>query len=230
MRGAPTPGNAADETLLVTNMTPRGAAVARGWSEAGSGARYRGRRWRSKRAERRDPRLVAALIARYGNEIDAGYILDIPSGTGRLRGVLESWGPSYVGAELSEDMLRAGDPRGCVRADAASLPFPDDTFAAVVCCRLLHHLPTREERRSLLRELVRVSSDLLLVSFWNSTSWHALRRRRGWRRARHADHRCAISRHELTALLDEAGADVLGLRHSLRFVSPQAFVVARKRR
>lgn len=126
-------------------------------------------------------------------------------------------------------MLRAGDPSGCVRADATALPFADDTFDAVVCCRLLHHLASRDERRALVGELVRVSSNLLVLSFWDEASWHAVRRRRGWRRARHADHRCPISRRELTALLDEAGAEVLGARHSFRFVSPQAFVAARKR-
>lgn len=202
-----------------------------GWSAAGSGARYRGRRWRSKRAQERDPKLVARLLRDVVHHDAArGFILDTPSGTGRLRGALEATGARYVGVELSADMQRhADDGSGLVRGDARHLPFADRTFDAVVCCRLLHHLRHDEERAALLAELVRVSRAWVLVSFWDAASWHAWRRRRGLRRAAHPDHRQPLERGHLRALLEAAGADPIAYRHSLRFVSPQAFVAARRR-
>ena len=202
--------------------------VHQGWTKEGAGERYSKRRWRSTRAENRDPRLVSRLIRDHASLPAGALCLDAPSGTGRLRTTLEESRLSYFGAEISGDMLRSTDEARCVRADVNQLPFRDDTFDLVVCCRLLHHLQDPAARRTLLAELVRVSSNLVVLSFWDAGSWHALRRRRGWRRPRHADHRTPITRLELEGHLDAVGARVLGYRHSLRFVSPQAFAAARK--
>ena len=96
----------------------------------------------------------------------------------------------------------------------------------MVCCRLLHHLePT--ERRLAITELVRVCKGLVIASFWDSMSWHALRRQIGLRRARHPDSRLAASRAALCADLESAGARVTGHAASFRFLSPQTFVAAR---
>ena len=182
------------------------------------------------RASLRDPHIVDRLLRRFGDDSVRGYTLDIPCGTGRLRPTLERCEARYVGADRSSEMLRAhAHRRGVLIADAAALPFPDATFDAVVCVRLLHHLEHPGQRARLVAELARVARDLLVVSFWDRASWQAWRRRVGWRRSSHPDRRMAISRGELAELLASAGADVLAFRHSFRFVSPQAFVVARKR-
>ncbi len=41
-------------------------------------------------------------------------------------------------------------------ADAAAMPLPDDSFAVVVCCTMLHHVPTRQGQDRVLAESQRV--------------------------------------------------------------------------
>lgn len=198
------------------------------WRVPEAGMRYAGGRWRNARAAGRDPRLVARALRRQNRNLAGRHILDMPCGAGRLRPGLEATGARWVGVDVSEEMLRAaaGDR---VRASGWALPFADGTFEAVVCCRLMHHLPEPEQRAALVAELVRVSRDLILASYWEAASLHAWRRRAGLRRAAHPDTRVALPRRELEAHFAACGAEVVDGVHSLRFVSPQAFLVARKR-
>lgn len=199
--------------------------MARGetkWIGEGAGQRYMGPRFRTTRARERDARLVLRLLARYGSP--GGRVLDVPAGTGRLRDALGP-GRSYLALDRSASMLAECDGAR-VMGEVHALPFPDGHFDSVVCCRLLHHLgPT--ERRLAIAELVRVCRGLVIASFWDSRSWHALRRRTGLRRARHPDTRLPASRAALREDLEGAGARVVGHAASFRFLSPQTFVAAR---
>lgn len=202
-------------------------SVREKWRTPESGARYEGERWSSAGKRGRDPRLVHALLERHLRGRD-GLLLDAPCGTGRLGPALASFG-SVVGVDVSPSMLRqahASGERHLLLGDVEHLPFRDDSFDAVVCCRLLHHLRERTQLARVLAELVRVSRELVIASFWDAHSLPA------WRRAllpaRRAPRRFARPRDELAELLEEAGAEVVGWKHSLRFVSRQAFVVARK--
>lgn len=203
----------------------------RKWTDGGAGTHYETDRWTSRARRERDPRLVRALLegALVRPVGAAPRILDVPCGTGRLVPTLATLG-RVTGVDVSRPMLlasgRAG-ARGRVCADVRQLPFVDDTFDVVVCCRLLHHLRDEAEAGRVLRELVRVSQDLVVVSFWDAGSLAAWRRR-VWPGAR-PPRRVARPRERLATLLEDAGARVLAWRHSLRFVSRQAFVLARKR-
>jgi len=197
------------------------------WRAPESGERYEGARWSSAGKRGRDPRLVSALLARHLRG-RGGLVLDAPCGTGRLGAALASFGRTY-GVDVSPSMLRearASGVRALVLGDVEHLPFRDGAFDAVVCCRLLHHLDERAQLARVLAELVRVSRELVVASFWDAHSLPA------WRRAllpsRRAPRRFARPRAELVELLEGAGAEVVGWKHSLRFVSRQAFVVARK--
>src|SRR5439155_14920651 len=56
-----------------------------------------------------------------------------------------------------------------VGADATALPFPDKTFDAALSIAVLHHLPSRDDRRLALAELRRVlqPEGKALVSVWS---------------------------------------------------------------
>jgi SAM-dependent methyltransferase len=73
----------------------------------------------------------------------ASRVLDVGSGTGEFTDVLREESPEgalVVGADRDPDLLdHAAGP--VVRADALSLPFPDDTFDVVTCQALLVNLP-----------------------------------------------------------------------------------------
>lgn len=204
--------------------------VAERWSSSGDGERYAKARFASERSAGRDPRLVERLLRRHAKGIQLDRILDVPCGAGRLQTSLARLGP-VTAVDVSMSMLSAraqvpGAQDG-VQGSAWQLPLASNSFDLVVSCRLLHHIAEDAERAAVMAELVRVSRGLVLASFWDAASWHALRRRRGLRRARHPDARIAIPRRLLAAQFEAAGAEVLGYAHSLRLISPQAWVAVR---
>jgi SAM-dependent methyltransferase len=203
------------------------AGVEDKWDRPGAGEHYERRRFRSARASSRDPRLVERILDDHGVH---GALLDVPCGAGRLGPLLASRGGPVVGVDVSHSMLTAApSPEMLVQAAAQRLPFAARSFDVVVCCRLLHHLRTREERLAVVRELVRVSSRLVLASFWDSGSLPAWRVRLGLKESEGPRGRSAVSRATVAGELGELGLEVLGFRHSLRFVSQQTFVVGRHR-
>jgi len=199
------------------------------WADADSGARYATQRFTSSEKRERDPRLVAALLRQHLPRRADALLLDAPCGAGRLRAALAAYGRT-VGLDISPSMLAAGRElasRDLVRGDVERLPFRDRSFDAVISCRLLHHLRERSSLERVVAELVRVSRDLVVASFWDSASlpeW-----RRAWFPKQRVPRRIARSKAELAEILERAGAEVLGYRHTLRFFSRQAFVVARRR-
>jgi SAM-dependent methyltransferase len=207
-----------------TEVPPRGR-----WQAPEAGGRYASGRWGSARREGRDPRLVASVLRRHLGEGGGGLVLDAPCGTGRLRPAIEQHAARWVGLDVSTPMLEAhaGDDLALVRGDVEHLPFPDDAFDAIVCCRLLHHLRDPEVLRRTVGELVRVSRDLVIASFWDAGALPSLRRRYvpGGRPARG---RAPHAKGELRRVFADAGARIVGYRHSLRFLSRQTFAVARK--
>jgi len=208
------------------------AKVRARWQTEDAGARYAIRRFRDPRAALRDPMLVERILDLHGVRPALKPVLDMPCGTGRLRGVLERRGMRYVGTDVSPTMLTeaaTAPDAALVRADAERLPFADDSFDVVVCCRLLHHLQDEEVMESVVRELVRVSSRMVIASFWDSASWHAWRRRVGLRRSEGPTGRRAVSKRTLRRVFEESGAGIVDFHHSFRFVSQQTFTVAIKR-
>jgi SAM-dependent methyltransferase len=211
--------------------------MARKWLAPKAGAFHAGERWMNTGAAQRDPLLVERILERYSARPGLKPVLDVPCGTGRLRPVFERRGLRYVGVDGSPAMLaearaeeRAEDGAGSLlAADVERLPFRDDAFDVVVCCRLLHHLHDPDEIRCVISELTRVAHRLVVASFWDSASLHALRRRVGLRRSEGASGRRAVSKRLLRGLFRENGAEVVGFYHSFRFVSQQTFVVAQKR-
>ena len=194
------------------------------WNQAASGSHYAGPRFANPRRAGHDPKMVHSLLTRYRGSKPLRTVLDAPCGTGRLFETLSQFTEAPIGLDVSPSMLGAhgGDRR--VQGSAFAMPFPDQSIDAVVCCRLFHHLQTPEDRRSLIRELLRIGSGPVLMSFWDASSWHAWRRRVGLRKTRNEDRRVAVSKADLRQWIEAEGGRVLAFRHSLRGVSQQAFV------
>jgi SAM-dependent methyltransferase len=202
------------------------------WLDPDAGERYAGPRWRSARRRERDPRRIASLLDRHlaSGRRDARkpWLLDAPSGNARLRSLLEERAV-WVGLDVSPSMLAGAGRLGAtrlLRGDVGRLPFRDGSFDAVVCCRLLHHLRQEAAFRRTVAELVRVSSGLVVASFWDAAclaEWGAKRRHRA-----RGETRCSRSRGFVRQAFAAAGAEVLEFRHSLRYLSRQSYVAARK--
>lgn len=207
---------------------------------AEAAVRYRGRLDGTPR-DRREKRCIAELL----REVPQGaHVLDLPCGTGRLTTFLVERGYRVSAADSSADMARAASEKwtsevGPLRLDpdlasfrvedAAATSFDDEAFDAVVCNRLFHHLCEPDTRIRVLRELARIASGPLIVSFFDartlSAVWRAFRDR--LRRRRPID-RIPIPRSRLRAEARAAGLEIDRVMPTRRGISPQTYVRLRR--
>jgi len=133
-------------------------------------------------------------IAGFLSPLDGQRVLDVGTGTGRAAIALARRGALVTGVDASAEMLQVAERRArealgrrspgegggavtFVRGDAHHLEFPDRSFDAVVCLRVLMHTP---DWRASLRELCRVAASRVVFDYPSLTSGaalHALARR-----------------------------------------------------
>lgn len=125
-------------------------------------------------------------------------VLDVPSGYGRLTGMLAGEGRTIVSADVEPEMLRSarrkatgsataapptagsvaapGERAHCC-ADVRALPFRDGAFDGALCVRLVQHLPDASARADVFGELARVTRRWAVVSAYRKAGLHHLQRR-----------------------------------------------------
>lgn len=125
-------------------------------------------------------RLVARSVAGLGPD---ATILDV--GTGNLdllRGFSRTKTPRthHVGVDLHPQIVRVAAERGrsldsvsVLRGDARHLPFPDNSFDAVVSTLMLHHFD-RADSIAVLAEMARVARIRVVVGDLERTPWALL--------------------------------------------------------
>lgn len=174
-----------DPKLLERYQSKSGAAAYR--------SKY-DRSWIRRLSHRREMSILRRALLRADAK---GPLLDCPCGAGRLvptlLGVVDQVTCADISAEMvdeARDALTASGHADRVTfavAGAAELPFEDDAFDTAVCHRLIHHMPTAEERAGVFRELARVTRRRLVLSFSDdSTRKGRSQRRRGVHRRRYA--------------------------------------------
>jgi SAM-dependent methyltransferase len=134
-------------------------------------------------------RLIAGAqeeqLARFLAPHQGRTVLDVGTGTGRAAIALARRGASVTGVDASAEMLQVAEHKArdagvavtFLRGDAHSLMFPDRGFDAVVCLRVLMHVP---DWRASLRELCRVARERLVFdypSLWSAAALQAGARR-----------------------------------------------------
>lgn len=172
---------------------------------------YEQRRFRSSRRGQRKMQREAALVAQFLQKLPPGQlVLDAPCGMGRFTEQVLGAGHRPVGLDLNTGMLqrareRHGERSPLLQGDVLHLPFGDATFDAVICFRLLHHLPDNLVLAA-LAELRRVAGTALVTfydtrcikyrrkrllgkrisgQYYPARHVKALAREAGWRRCRH---------------------------------------------
>jgi ubiquinone/menaquinone biosynthesis C-methylase UbiE len=167
-------------------------------------------------------------VAAFLEPVAGRRILDVGTGTGRAAIALARRGAIVTGVDASAEMLqvaerRARDARVAVtfgRADVHRLEFPDRSFDAVVCLRVLMHTP--DWRRS-LRELCRVSADRVVFDYparWSAAALQAAARRAAHVLDRRVEAYRVFSSRELARALEQEGFRVRGEHR--QFVLPIA--------
>jgi len=112
-------------------------------------------------------------------------ILDAPCGVGRATVMLAQEGYEMTGIDLGEGALeftrKAVEEAGCKavieKQDLVKLDYADGQFDAVLCFRLIHHLPTPQHRDEIIRELCRVAKKYVLISYLSPWSLTSVRRK-----------------------------------------------------
>jgi SAM-dependent methyltransferase len=128
------------------------------------------------------------VIAEFLAPVAGRTILDVGTGTGRAAIALASRGAIVTGVDASAEMLAVAERRArdagvrvtFAGGDAHGLAFPDRSFDAVICLRVLMHTP---DWRGSLRELCRVARDRVVFDYPALASAAALQAV-----ARHAAH------------------------------------------
>jgi ubiquinone/menaquinone biosynthesis C-methylase UbiE len=135
------------------------------------------------RKDRREKRCIARALA----QIPPGaLVLDLPCGAGRMYPLLKELGLNVVSADSSEFMVNHArqeieelppshnqqQDRFQV-ADIFQTGFANNQFDAVVCNRLFHHFPDPQIRQKALRELARICSGPIVVSFFSNVATDA---------------------------------------------------------
>jgi SAM-dependent methyltransferase len=168
-----------------------------------------------------------------------GYALDLPCGYGRLCYILSDLGASVVEGDWSFNLLDAArrlhaDPSkatpvaGYVRATALCLPYRDRAFQMVLSVRLCHHIRDHQERLQYLREVMRVSREWLVFTYFDTESiknrTHEYRRRFNGKRSK-----WTLDSQEVKEVSREAGFDLVRSIWVSRFFSGHRYVLLRRR-
>jgi 2-polyprenyl-3-methyl-5-hydroxy-6-metoxy-1,4-benzoquinol methylase len=111
-------------------------------------------------------------------------VLDAPCGVGRATIFLAGNGYQTTGIDLGEGAVRlarqqikkSGVSATIDKGDLLDLPYNNRQFDALLCFRLLHHLPTVEFRGQIIAELCRVSADYVLISYLSPKSYTSIKR------------------------------------------------------
>jgi SAM-dependent methyltransferase len=126
------------------------------------------------------------VLAEFLGDVSGRRILDMATGTGRAALALANRGAIVTGVDASCEMLSVARTRAAdaglsiefAEGDAHALTFPDRAFDAVVCLRMLMHVP---DWRKALSELCRVAAHRLVFDYPAIASAAALQAM--WRRA-----------------------------------------------
>ena len=161
--------------------------------------------------DKREKYLIGKAL-RYGKIISPATILDLPCGTGRLSIYLARKGFKVSAGDLSLEMIKAVEGRIENQnlkdliisevSDAEAPNYPDDSFDAVVCLRLLGHAPP-EVRIKILKELKRVSKKYLILAYYHRGCFQNLLRRR--KRYRSGEQWHPVSLSEMEKEIKSAG-------------------------
>ena len=168
-----------------------------------------------------------------------GWALDLPCGYGRLYYILRDLGASVVEGDWSfhlldaarrfhADKLNSPPPAGYVRATALSLPFRDRAFRMVLSVRLCHHIREHQERLQYLREVMRVSREWLVFTYFDTESiknrTHEFRRRFNGKRSK-----WTLDSQEVKQVSQSAGFEVVRSIWMSRFFSGHRYMLLRRR-
>ena len=145
--------------------------------------RYRGIDQRL--VHRRETHILERILERIAPQ--PGNALDIPCGYGRFSCLFHKRGWGLVSCDYSFSMVKRAREFGGVNkpqnnwgvvADAKQgLPFKEGVFPILLCMRFWHHVHADAERKAILGFFSRVTSEWVILSYYQVNALHHLQRR-----------------------------------------------------
>jgi protein-S-isoprenylcysteine O-methyltransferase Ste14/SAM-dependent methyltransferase len=177
-----------------------------------------------------EQKFIASLISIFPAEDLMASVIDIPCGIGRFYPALRRHAPQVVQADWSLPMLQiartenAPNALGYVRALATELPFPEAQFDLVLSVRLCHHLPTRDEQRRYIEEVLRISRKWVVLSYLDTDSPHNMVRST-MRRIKGKPLKWSVSGEEVARIAAQQGFTVMNSMLLSKVLSGQRYDV-----
>ncbi|MDC0316683.1 class I SAM-dependent methyltransferase [Verrucomicrobia bacterium] len=147
------------------------------------GGNYEKNRFGSKRGKLLDQR-EKKIVNLFLKNIEPSRILDIPCGAGRLLYLSEENNhKSIYGIDNDKDQLEAAREKAkklsinykILSGDIFNIDLEDKSVDAVICMRLMHWFNEEQILKS-LKELARVSSRDILISYYSKMTFEGIRK------------------------------------------------------
>jgi ubiquinone/menaquinone biosynthesis C-methylase UbiE len=188
--------------------------------------------WNEQRLLRRVLRTIAD-----GKRLELA--LDLPCGYGRIYPILREFAEQVVEGDWSSHLLRIAQEyqkkdgqhhpaTGYVRATALAMPFPDGAFDLVLSIRLCHHIREYAERLQYVQEILRISKQWAVFTYFD---FHSVKNqlREFRRRFINKSAKWTLRASDIQKLADEAGFDIIRLIPLSYFFSGHRYAVLRRR-
>lgn len=106
---------------------------------------------------------------------DGDTILDLGCGNGRLFELFNDKKVSYVGVDNCEELIKIAKEKyqstsaTFLVGDAVDLPFENEKFDAIFCIAILNHIPSKELRIKVLKDIKEIlkKDGILIMTNWN---------------------------------------------------------------
>lgn len=148
------------------------------------GERYQQRyrdSWHKEFATKREIKCLTELLS---SQSRCGRLLDMPCGGGRVSGPMANSTDFLIQADIglsqvktARELMGSGIDAVWLTASVFAIPLKDNSVDATVCNRLAHHLPSGPEQEQLIKELLRVSSRFVILSYYDEHSVKSMSRR-----------------------------------------------------
>ena len=180
--------------------------------------KYERRRYRGidqRLVHGREMRILRRILHKIGPS--SLPVLDIPCGYGRFSKLLQERGFSLISSDLSFPMVKRaikkheepGGILGIVVDAKKGLPFKRDVFFLLLSMRFFHHVHEKDEREVILKKFFRVTSDWVILSYYQKNLLHILQRKLRRRVMRKKTRIKMVSRREFHEEIRGAGLRVV---------------------
>jgi len=180
--------------------------------------KYERRRYRGidqRLVHGREMRILRRILHKIGPS--SLPVLDIPCGYGRFSKLLQERGFSIISSDLSFPMVKRATEKheepggilGIVVDAKKGLPFKRDVFFLLLSMRFFHHVHEKDEREVILKKFFRVTSDWVILSYYQKNLLHILQRKLRRRVMRKKTRIKMVSRREFHEEIRGAGLRVV---------------------